>query len=300
MEVLMELKDVKKIYRMGQEKVAALNGVSLQVQKGDICCLVGPSGSGKSTLLNMMAGLEKPSAGTIRFKKYKIEKMKENQLAQFRRKHIGFIFQSYHLIPTLNAMENISLPLVFKGVSRTERHKRAVQMLKSIGLLERRKHKPSQMSGGQQQRVSIARAFVNAPEIIFADEPTGNLDTRTADEMMHLMLRLASEYQQTLVIVTHNTELAIYANKVVYIRDGLVERIEIKEALTYDKIQAMSIEEKHVHDLAEEEKLEKEMQLGQETASVQETEQGHDAQTELEVTEGTEQNKPEGGLKEEK
>lgn len=241
MEVLMSLKDVKKVYRMGQEKVVALNGVNLDVEKGDICCLVGPSGSGKSTLLNMMAGLEKPSGGTIRFKKYKIEKMKENQLAQFRRKHIGFIFQSYHLIPTLNAMENISLPLVFKGINRKERHKKALVMLKAIGLADRHKHKPSQMSGGQQQRVSIARAFINTPEIIFADEPTGNLDTKTADEMMHLMLRLATDYKQTLVIVTHNTELAVYANKVVYIRDGEIERIELKEPLSIDTVQKKAI-----------------------------------------------------------
>lgn len=225
----MDLKDVTKIYRMGKEKIVALDSVDLKIQKGEICCLLGPSGSGKSTLLNMMAGLEKPSKGSIRFKKYNIEKMNENQLASFRRKHIGFVFQSYNLIPTLNAMENITMPLLFKGLSSSKRKKAGRKMLDNIGLLDRANHKPSEMSGGQQQRVSIARAFINDPEIIFADEPTGNLDTHTAEAMMSLMLKMCKENNKTLILVTHNIEMSVYADKIVHIRDGKIEKIEIKE-----------------------------------------------------------------------
>lgn len=226
----MDLKNVSKIYRMGKEKIVALDSVDLKIEKGEICCLLGPSGSGKSTLLNMMAGLEKPSKGNIRFKKYQIEKMNENELAAFRRKHIGFVFQSYNLIPTLNAMENITMPLLFKGLSSSARKKAGKKMLDHIGLLDRANHKPSEMSGGQQQRVSIARAFINDPEIIFADEPTGNLDTNTAEAMMNLMLKLCRENNKTLILVTHNTELSVYADKIVHIRDGKIEKIEVNES----------------------------------------------------------------------
>lgn len=225
LEVLMELSGVTKVYRMGQERIAALNGIDLTVYKGEVLCLLGPSGSGKSTLLNMMAGLEKPSKGTIIFKKHPLHLMNENMLATFRRRHIGFVFQSYNLIPTLNAMENVMMPLIFKGMGRSERKKRAISMLKATGLEMRAKHKPTEMSGGQQQRVSIARAFINNPEIIFADEPTGNLDTKTADEMMQMMLRLVREHNHTLIIVTHNDELSDYANRIIHIRDGKIESI---------------------------------------------------------------------------
>lgn len=228
MEVIMDLENVTKIYRMGKEKISALSGINLQIEKGEICCLLGPSGSGKSTLLNMMAGLEKPTKGTILFKNYHIEKMNENSLASFRRKYVGFVFQSYNLIPTLSALENITMPLLFKGLSKVKRKKAGQTMLKAIGLADRSKHKPSEMSGGQQQRVSIARAFINNPEIIFADEPTGNLDTHTAETMMSLMIDLCKKNNQTLIIVTHNTELSGYADKIVHIRDGKIESIEQK------------------------------------------------------------------------
>ncbi|MBC7960974.1 MAG: ABC transporter ATP-binding protein [Vallitaleaceae bacterium] len=231
MEVVMDLKGVTKVYLMGKEKIRALDGIDLQIERGEICCLLGPSGSGKSTLLNMMAGLEKPTKGTITFQKYHIEKMNENTLASFRRRYIGFVFQSYNLIPTLNALENITMPLLFKGVTKAQRKKIGNKMLKDIGLLDRAKHKPSEMSGGQQQRVSIARAFINNPEVIFADEPTGNLDTHTAENMMSLMINLCKKNNQTLIIVTHNTELAGYADKIVHIRDGMIERIEKIEKL---------------------------------------------------------------------
>lgn len=226
MEVIMELKGVRKVYRMGKEKVIALDHVDLDIEREKIYCLLGPSGSGKSTLLNMMAGLEPPTKGTIRFGKYKIETMNETHLANFRRKHIGFIFQSYNLIPTLNALENITMPLLFKGMHPKERKKRGMKMLEAIGIRDRWQHKPTEMSGGQQQRVSLARAFINEPDIIFADEPTGNLDTKTAANMIQLMLDLVKKHHQTLIIVTHNEELAVYADYIVHIRDGNIYQIE--------------------------------------------------------------------------
>ncbi|MBR1735990.1 MAG: ABC transporter ATP-binding protein [Firmicutes bacterium] len=227
--MIIEVKDVRKVYKMGKEKIAALDGISYSFEKGKIYCLLGTSGSGKSTLLNMMAGLEKPTSGSITIKGKHIEKMNEDKLAIFRQKYIGFVFQSYNLMPTLTAIENVTLPLIFQGVKRKIRNKAAVKMLKAVGLEGRLKHKPSEMSGGQQQRVSIARAFVNNPEIVFADEPTGNLDTKTTYEMMDLITRTARENGQTLIIVTHDTELAPYADAVIHIRDGKIEKVEINE-----------------------------------------------------------------------
>lgn len=223
METVVDLRNVRKVYRMGDEKIVALDDVTLRFEKGKIYCLLGTSGSGKSTLLNIVAGLERPTAGTIRFKTGNMEKMSEKQLALFRQRHIGFVFQQYNLLPTLTALENVMLPLIFRKVPRAARKKKAMEMLKSVGLNNRQKHKPSQLSGGQQQRVSIARAFVNNPEIVFCDEPTGNLDTRTTTEMMDLITGMARKYNQTLIIVTHNVELVTYADKLIRIRDGKIE-----------------------------------------------------------------------------
>lgn len=227
MAELMNLKDVKKIYRMGQEKVYALKSISLQIDRGECVCLLGPSGSGKSTLLNMMAGLEKPTKGEIWIGGKAIHKMSETEITKFRQLNVGFVFQSYNLIPTLNAMENVSLGLTFRGIRKKKRNEMAKEMLTSVGLGKRTKHKPSEMSGGQQQRVSIARAFVGHPRIVFADEPTGNLDTKTTIEIMNMITTMADQNQQTLIIVTHNTEIAAYAHKVIHIRDGLIEKVEI-------------------------------------------------------------------------
>lgn len=226
MENIIELKNVRKIYRMGSEKVVALDNVNLTIKEGEFCCLLGTSGSGKSTLLNLMAGLEKPTKGEIRIKRYALGKMDENQLTRLRQKYIGFVFQSYNLLETLTALENVSLPLVFKGIPRRIRDKQAREMLKAVGLGERLHHKPSQMSGGQQQRVSIARAFIAEPKIIFADEPTGNLDSRTTQEVMELIISLAGEHNQTLVIVTHDKEISEYAHRIVHIKDGNIDHIE--------------------------------------------------------------------------
>jgi putative ABC transport system ATP-binding protein len=212
---------------MGNEKVVALDNVSFEIQKGEICALLGTSGSGKSTLLNLLAGLEKPTKGSIKIRKVNIEKLNENQLALFRQKFVGFVFQAYNLLPSLTAIENVSIPLTFRGVHSAERNKQAIKMLKAVGLSERLKHKPNQMSGGQQQRVSIARAFISKPEIIFADEPTGNLDSKTTIEVMELMMKMVKENNQTLIIVTHDVEIAKYANKVIYIKDGNIDKIQI-------------------------------------------------------------------------
>ena len=220
--VVADLKNVRKVYRMGDERIVALDDVSLRFEKGKIYCLLGASGSGKSTLLNVMAGLEPPTSGSVRFKAGSLEKMNEKQLALFRQKYIGFVFQQYNLLPTLTALENVMLPLIFRKFGRAPRRKKAMDMLRAVGLSNRARHKPSQLSGGQQQRVSIARAFVNSPEIVFCDEPTGNLDTKTTVEMMDLIVGMARKFNQTLIIVTHNNELIDYADKLIRIRDGKI------------------------------------------------------------------------------
>lgn len=222
----MSLRDVRKVYRVGGEKVIALDSINLDIEKGEICCILGTSGSGKSTLLNMMAGLEKPTRGSIKIKGKSIEKMSENALARFRRKNIGFVFQSYNLLPTLTAQENVSLPLIFRGMDKKTRNEKAKKLLYQVGLESHIKHKPNQMSGGQQQRVGIARAFIGNPDIVFADELTGNLDSKTTTEIMKLITTITRENNQTLIIVTHDINIAKYADRIVYILDGNIEKIE--------------------------------------------------------------------------
>lgn len=226
MNNIVVVKDLRKVYLMGQERVIALNKVSLEIKKGEICCLFGPSGSGKSTMLNMIAGLEKPTRGEIFIGKTPIHTLKEKKITLFRQKHIGFIFQSYNLIPTLSALENVALPLIFKGIPRSKRKKMAAKMLREVGLGDRLHHKPNEMSGGQQQRVSIARAFVGKPKIIFADEPTGNLDTKTTISILELMYKMARENDQTVIAVSHDTEIKGYADRIIHMRDGCIEEIE--------------------------------------------------------------------------
>ena len=227
---LIESRDLKKIYKMGTEKVVALGGINLDIYEGEILCLLGTSGSGKSTLLNMVAGLDKPTSGSITIGGVHIEKLNENQVTKFRRLNVGFIFQSYNLIKNLSAMDNVSLGLIFKGVSKKKRDELAKDILEKVGLGDRLHHKPNEMSGGQQQRVSIARAFVDAPRIIFADEPTGNLDTNTSFEVMNLMCEMARKNNQTLIIVTHDVETSVYADRIVDMRDGMITSIEENDA----------------------------------------------------------------------
>lgn len=228
---VISVKDLYKIYRVGETKVRALNGVSFTINRGDFCSIVGASGSGKSTLLNMLAGLEKPTKGEIVIAGEHMESKTENQLVAFRREHIGFIFQSFNLMGTMNAIENVALPLTFQGMDKKSRNRRAEEMLDLVGLSKHKMHKPNQMSGGQQQRVGVARALVVQPEIIFADEPTGNLDSNTSVEVMNLMKKVVQEKNQTLVMVTHDNYLAGFADLVLRIKDGKIIEIEDRRGM---------------------------------------------------------------------
>lgn len=223
---VIQVKNLYKVYRVGDSHVRALDGVNLEIYKGEFCSIVGTSGSGKSTLLNMLAGLEKPTKGEIIIAGEHMENKTENQLVKFRREHIGFIFQSFNLMGTMNAVENVALPLTFQGVDKDIRMKKASRVLDMVGLKEHKKHKPTQMSGGQQQRVGVARALVVNPEIIFADEPTGNLDSNTSKEVMELMQKVVREQKQTLVMVTHDNYLAGFADRIFHIIDGKIVKIE--------------------------------------------------------------------------
>ena len=223
---VIRVKDLYKIYRIGTNKVYALNGVDFSVSKGEFCCIVGTSGSGKSTLLNMMAGLEPPTKGEIIVAGEHIEKKNEAGLVLFRQAHVGFIFQSYNLLPNLTALENVAMPLTFQGVPKTVRLKRAMKMLSLVGLEKYVRHRPGQMSGGQQQRVGIARALVVKPEIVFADEPTGNLDSNTTMDVLNLIRKIVHEEGQTVVMVTHDNNLAAYGDKIIHIKDGKITEIE--------------------------------------------------------------------------
>ena len=222
MSAIIKIENLYKIYPIGKEKVVALGGLNLEIEKGQICCILGTSGSGKSTLLNQLAGLEKPTNGRVLIGNVNISALSEGQLAKFRQKNVGFIFQSYNLLQSYSALENVAMPLMFRGIGKRLRNRRAKVILKQVGLGKRMYHKPAQMSGGQQQRVGIARAFVAKPKIVFADEPTGNLDTKTTKEVMELMVRLCRKNNQTLVLVTHDRELALYADRIITLIDGKV------------------------------------------------------------------------------
>lgn len=209
---------------LAKTEINILKGINLDIDQGEMVALLGPSGSGKSTFLNVLGGLVPPTSGEITIRNYCISDMSENELCLFRREHLGFIFQSYNLIPTMTAIENVALALTFAGVKKGTRLNRAKAALEIVGLADRMSHKPNELSGGQQQRVSIARALVNDPEIILADEPTGNLDSKTSEDIMEMITRLNREKNQTFVIVTHDPEAARYCTKIVHMRDGLIER----------------------------------------------------------------------------
>ena len=234
-EPAIQVKNLYKIFRVGNEKVRALNGVDLTIYKGEFCAIVGTSGSGKSTMLNMLAGLEKPTKGEVIVAGEHLEKMNENQLVKFRREHVGFIFQSFNLLGTMNAIENVALPLTFRGVDKKIREAKAVEMLKLVGLPKHMKHRPNEMSGGQQQRVGVARALVLDPEIIFADEPTGNLDSKTSAEVLGLMRKVVTEKNQTMVMLTHDNHLAGFADRIFHIIDGKIVKIEDRSEYKEDE-----------------------------------------------------------------
>lgn len=222
---MIELKNAHKIYPMGEISVQALRGLDLTIKPGEFVAIMGPSGSGKSTLMHLLGCLDLPSNGIVQLDGKDVTKLDEDTLAQIRGKKIGFVFQTFNLIPTLTAQENVDLPLFFQGVPRKERSARAVELLQKVGLNGRIQHKPSQLSGGERQRVAIARALANDPEIILADEPTGNLDSESGEAILKLLAQLNRE-GKTIILVTHNPEAAAYAHRIVRIKDGrLLEEV---------------------------------------------------------------------------
>ncbi len=235
---LIEVRNVKKTYRVGSVDVQALRGVDLTINRGDICCIIGRSGSGKSTLLNVLAGLEHVTSGEIVIAGKRLDKMTQSELIVFRQKHVGFIFQAFNLMPYYTALENVAFPLSFRGMPVRKRNALAREALKTMGLETHLKHKPSQMSGGQQQRVGIARALVTDPDIVFADEPTGNLDSSTSDDVMRTICDVMRARNKTLVMVTHDPHMAEFADKVIQILDGRVVSIEYNDHAPLRKNQA--------------------------------------------------------------
>jgi len=223
---LIKLTNVWKIYRMGEVDFAALRGIDLEIYKGEFVVVLGPSGSGKSTLMNLLGCLDLPSNGTVFLESRDISELDESELARIRGQMIGFIFQSFNLIPTLNTLENVMLPLEFQEEETTNARKRGEYLLEIVGLSDKKQNLPSQLSGGQRQRVAIARSLAVNPPIILADEPTGNLDTKTGDYILEFLAKLHENDGKTIIIVTHDLDLVRYATRVVYIRDGEIEKIE--------------------------------------------------------------------------
>lgn len=222
MGALIHIENMKKIYNPGENEVRALDGIDLDIEKGDLVAIVGHSGSGKSTLMNMLGCLDTPTSGKYILDGQDVASMTDNQLADVRNKEIGFIFQGFNLISNLDAVGNVELPLVYRGVSKNERKQLAMEALKSVGLEDRMKHKPNEMSGGQQQRVAVARAVAAKPPIILADEPTGNLDTKSTQEIMEILKELHRS-GRTVIIITHDEEIASQAHRVIRILDGRIE-----------------------------------------------------------------------------
>lgn len=219
---LIQIRNITRVYDMGEEKLYALRGVDLDIEKNEYIAIMGPSGSGKSTLMNIIGCLDTPTSGDYILNGKDVHEMDDDELATIRNKEIGFVFQTFNLLPRSDSLHNVELPLIYSGVSRAERVKRAEDALTNVGLADRMKHKPNELSGGQRQRVSVARALVNNPSLILADEPTGNLDTKTGEEIMGLFREL-NEKGNTIIIVTHEEDIARHANRIVKIRDGKIE-----------------------------------------------------------------------------
>lgn len=231
MKAIIQTSEISKIYRMGSETVKALKSISITVNKGEYVAFMGPSGSGKSTLMNIIGCLDTPTAGQYILNSHDVSDLSENELAEIRNKEIGFVFQTFNLLPRASSLENVALPLVYAGFTRSEREERAYQVLESVGLGDRAKHKPNELSGGQRQRVAIARALVNNPSIILADEPTGNLDSKTSYDIMNLFQDL-HDAGNTIIMVTHEDDIAHYAHRIIRMRDGLVETDILNKNIT--------------------------------------------------------------------
>ena len=220
--MLIEVRDLIKVYRMGNIEVRALRGVDLGIEKGEFVAIMGPSGSGKSTLMDILGCLAKPTSGSYKLEAEEVAKLSQNRLAAIRNRKIGFVFQSYNLLPRTSALRNVELPLIYARLPRRERRQRALAALETVGLADRIHHRSNELSGGQQQRVAIARALDNRPSIFFADEPTGNLDTRSGEEVMDVFQQL-SEAGNTIIMVTHESNIAAYSQRIIQLRDGMVE-----------------------------------------------------------------------------
>lgn len=230
-EVVVKTVDVKKIYHLGDEKVHALRGVDIEIYKGEYLSIMGPSGSGKSTLFNMVGGLDRPSEGKVYIDGADMSKLDARQRAWLRCHRIGYIFQTYNIIDVMTALENVTLPMIFAGVSTEEAKRRGMERLERVGLADRAYHRPRQLSGGQQQRVAIARALANDPAIILADEPTANLDTKTGAEIIDLLHKMKKEAKVTIISATHDHKMLSASDRIVWIRDGRLERVELRENL---------------------------------------------------------------------
>jgi putative ABC transport system ATP-binding protein len=223
--MLIDVRDLTKVYEMGDIQVHALRGVTFTVESGEFIAIVGPSGSGKSTMMDILGCLAKPSEGEYYLEEQEVGQLSDNRLAEIRNRKVGFVFQSFNLLQRTTALQNVELPLIYSGLGRKERRRRAFEALESVGLADRIHHKSNEMSGGQIQRVAIARALVNNPSMIFADEPTGNLDTRSGGEIMAIFDQL-NQAGNTIIMVTHEPEIAAHARRILHIRDGLIERDE--------------------------------------------------------------------------
>ncbi len=228
---LIEITGLKKYYTVGTQTVKALQGVSLTIYKGEYVAIMGPSGSGKSTLMNLIGALDTPTSGIYILNGTDVSHMDDEKLAAVRNKEIGFVFQTFNLLPRNNALDNVVLPLIYAGLPKAEREKKAIEVLKSVGLESRMTHKPNELSGGQRQRVAVARALVNDPSIILADEPTGNLDSKTSVDIMRLFDRI-HKLGNTVIVVTHEEDIAMHAHRIIRLKDGLVESDVINEEVT--------------------------------------------------------------------
>jgi len=227
---LIEISDLKKFYTVGTQTIKALQGVSLTIHKGEYVAIMGPSGSGKSTLMNLIGALDTPTHGTYILNGSDVSHMEDEQLAEIRNREIGFVFQTFNLLPRNTALENVVLPLIYAGISKAGREERAVKVLSSVGLESRMTHKPNELSGGQRQRVAVARALVNNPSIILADEPTGNLDSKTSVDIMRLFDRIHKQ-GNTVIVVTHEEDIALHAHRIIRLKDGLVESDVVNEEI---------------------------------------------------------------------